>query len=152
MILYLSNFPSLLWQLWRSEPSFLSPFTIQRIIFVYVYTLPWWLRQERTPAMWETWVRSLGWEDPLEEGMPTYCSLLAWRIPHGQRSLPGYSPWGHKESVMTEQLSTQCIHCYIFSLYWTSQIFILSLFCLYFGKHLTELIEWDCSKTNKQEN
>ena len=37
--------------------------------------------------------------------------------PHGQRSLPGYSPWGHKESVMTEQLSTQCIHCYIFSLY-----------------------------------
>ena len=32
------------------------------------------------PAMWETWVRSLGWEDPLEEGMATYSSILAWRI------------------------------------------------------------------------
>ena len=32
-------------------------------------------------AMWETWVRSLGWEDPLEKGMATYSSILAWRIP-----------------------------------------------------------------------
>ena len=32
------------------------------------------------PAMWETWVQSLGWEDPLEE-MATYSSILAWRIP-----------------------------------------------------------------------
>ena len=31
--------------------------------------------------MLETWVRSLGWEDPLEEGMATHCSILAWRIP-----------------------------------------------------------------------
>ena len=33
------------------------------------------------PAMWETWVRSLCWEDPLEEGMATHSSILAWRIP-----------------------------------------------------------------------
>ena len=33
------------------------------------------------PAMWETWVQSLGWEDPLEEGMATYSSILAWRSP-----------------------------------------------------------------------
>ena len=33
------------------------------------------------PAMWETWVRSLGWEDPLEKGMATHSSILAWRIP-----------------------------------------------------------------------
>ena len=33
------------------------------------------------PAMWEIWVRSLGWEDPLEKGKPTYSSILAWRIP-----------------------------------------------------------------------
>ena len=32
-------------------------------------------------AMWETWVRSLGWEDPLGEGMATHSSILAWRIP-----------------------------------------------------------------------
>ena len=33
------------------------------------------------PAMWETWFQSLGWEDPLEEGMTTYFSILAWTIP-----------------------------------------------------------------------
>ena len=33
------------------------------------------------PAMWETWVQSLGWEDPLEEGMATHSSIPAWRIP-----------------------------------------------------------------------
>ena len=32
------------------------------------------------PAVWETWVRSLGQEDPLEEGMATHSSILAWRI------------------------------------------------------------------------
>ena len=32
------------------------------------------------PAMWEIWVRSLGWEDALEEGMATHTSILAWRI------------------------------------------------------------------------
>ena len=33
------------------------------------------------PAMWETWVQSLGWEDSLEEGMTTHSSILAWKIP-----------------------------------------------------------------------
>ena len=33
------------------------------------------------PAMQETWVRSLGWEDPLEKGKATYSSILAWKIP-----------------------------------------------------------------------
>ena len=33
------------------------------------------------PAKWETWVRSLGWEDPLEKGKATHPSILAWRIP-----------------------------------------------------------------------
>ena len=36
---------------------------------------------KNSPAMWETWVQSLGWEDPLEEGMATRSSILAWRIP-----------------------------------------------------------------------
>ena len=36
------------------------------------------------PARQETWVRSLGWEDPLEEGMGTHSSILAWRIPMGR--------------------------------------------------------------------
>ena len=33
------------------------------------------------PAVWETWVRFLGWEDPLEKEMATYSSILAWRLP-----------------------------------------------------------------------
>ena len=53
--------------------------------------------------MRETQVRSLGQEDPLEQEMAIYSSILAWEI-HGQRSLVGCSPWGHKESDMTEQL------------------------------------------------
>ena len=36
---------------------------------------------KNTPAMWETWVQSLGWEDPLEKGKATHSSILAWRIP-----------------------------------------------------------------------
>ena len=36
---------------------------------------------KESPAMWETWVQSLGWEDPLEEGMATHSSILAWKIP-----------------------------------------------------------------------
>ena len=38
-------------------------------------------RLKRLPPMWETWVRSLGWEDPLEKEMVTHSSILAWRIP-----------------------------------------------------------------------
>ena len=52
------------------------------------------------PAMQESWVRSLGWEDPLEKGKATHSSILAWKIPWTV-----YSPWGHKESDMTERLS-----------------------------------------------
>ena len=56
------------------------------------------------PAMQEFWVQSLSWEDPLEKGMATHSSLLAWSIP-GKRSLVGYSPWGHKELDTIEQLT-----------------------------------------------
>ena len=57
------------------------------------------------PAMQETRVQSLGQEDPLEKEMTTqYCHSLVF-LPgqfHGQGSLSGYSPWGHKESYVTE--------------------------------------------------
>ena len=56
------------------------------------------------PAMWETWIPSLGWEDPLEKGMATHSIILAWRIPWTE-SLVGYSPWGLKESDMTWQIT-----------------------------------------------
>ena len=56
------------------------------------------------PAVWETQVRSLRQEDPLEKEVATHSSILAWRI-HGQRSLAGYSLWGCRESNMAERLS-----------------------------------------------
>ena len=43
-------------------------------------------RLKRLPAMWETWVRSLGLEDPLEKEMATHSSILAWRIPWMEES------------------------------------------------------------------
>ena len=42
------------------------------------------------PAVWETWVRSLGWEDPLEKGKATHPSILAWRIPKSQTRLSDF--------------------------------------------------------------
>ena len=60
------------------------------------------------PTVWETWLQSLGWEDPLEEDMATHFNILAWRIPkdrgawwatvHGVTK----SPRGYKELDMTE--------------------------------------------------
>ena len=52
------------------------------------------------------WVRSLGWEDPLEEEMASHSSSLLPGESHGQRSLVGYSPWGHKELETTEHPHT----------------------------------------------
>ena len=73
--------------------------------------LPWWLRQLRSsPEMWETWVRSLGWEDPLEEEMATTPVFLLGKS-HGWRSLAGCSPQGRKESDMTEQLPFLSFYC-----------------------------------------
>ena len=51
----------------------------------------------------ETWVQFLDWEDPLEEGMATHSSTLAWRIPWTEEP-GGQSLWAHKESHTTERL------------------------------------------------
>ena len=56
------------------------------------------------PVMWETWVPSLGWEDPLEEGMATHSSTLAWVIPM-DRGTWGAAVHGIAQSDTTEQLS-----------------------------------------------
>ena len=53
------------------------------------------------PAMWETWVQSLGQEELLEKELTTHSSILAWRIPWTEK--PG-RPWGGKELNTTEKL------------------------------------------------
>ena len=61
------------------------------------------------PAVQEIWVQTLGQEEPLEKGMATYSSVLAWRIPW-QKSPAGLSPWSHTESDTTEQLTRKSLY------------------------------------------
>ena len=59
---------------------------------------------KRLPAMRETWVRSLGWEDLLEKETATHSSTLAWKIPRMEEP-GGLRPWGRKESDTTERFT-----------------------------------------------
>ena len=61
------------------------------------------------PAMWETWVQSLGWEDPLEAGMATHSSILAWRIPSDRGAW-----WVTDYGVAKSQTQLSDIHLHIF--------------------------------------
>ena len=58
-------------------------------------------RLKHLPAMWETWIQSLGWEDPLEREMATHFSILAWRTPWTEE-LGRLQSMGRKESDKTE--------------------------------------------------
>ena len=80
-----------------------SPLTIQKRISSQLLNLASLVAQrlKRLPAMRETWVRSLGWEDSLEKEMATHSSILAWRIPWTE-GLGGLQSTGCKESDMTE--------------------------------------------------
>ena len=57
------------------------------------------------PTIQETRVQSLGWQDPLEKGMATHSSILAWRIPWTEEPGRLHSPWGCKQLDMTGQLT-----------------------------------------------
>ena len=76
---------------------------------------------KKEPAMqepYDRWFPSLGWEDPLEEGMATDSSILTWysyqysSVPWTE-SLTGYSSWGRRESHMTE--ATWHAHTWLFA-------------------------------------
>ena len=54
-------------------------------IFIEKY-LTYKISGKRLPAVWETWVQSLGWEDPLEKGKATHSSILVWRVPRTVKS------------------------------------------------------------------
>ena len=70
------------------------------------------------PAMQEAWVRSLGWEDPLEKGMATHSSVLAWRIPWteepGRLQSMGWQRVGHDWNDLAHSTISEFmgkIHC-----------------------------------------
>ena len=66
-------------------------------------------RVKNLPSMRKSQVQSHGWEYPLEKGMATHSSILAWRIPWTEEPR-GLSPRGHKELDMTETTSHTCTH------------------------------------------
>ena len=88
----------------------LNHWTTSKLLpFIYIYTNIHFsgssenLVVKNLPAMQETWVLCLGWEDPVGKGVAT--SVFLPGESHGQRSLMGYSPWGHRELDTTEQLT-----------------------------------------------
>ena len=70
-------------------------------------------RLKRLPAMRETWVRSLGWEDPLEKEMATHSSILAWRI-----------PWTEEPGGLQFTGSKRVGYDWATSLFWSEKVFI----------------------------
>ena len=91
------------------------------------------------PAMWETWVRSLGGQDPLEKEITTHSGILAWRIPWTEEPA-GLQSMGSQRADMTEQVSTQHTHTSSVCVQFSEVEFILSSvqFCG-FGQMLTAL-------------
>ena len=71
---------------------------------------------KNTSAMLETWVRSLGWEDPLGEGMATHSSILAWRIPMDRGAW-----WATVHEVAKSQTRLSDLHfCFFNTFGWSS--------------------------------
>ena len=64
-------------------------------MYTYLQSFPGGSVVKNPPAIQDTWVQSLAWVDPLEKEMVTHSSILPGEF-HGQRSLVGYNPWGHR--------------------------------------------------------
>ena len=96
-----------------------------------IYSFPGGSVVKNPPAVWETWVQSLGQKDSLEEEMATPSSILAWKIPQTEEPgrLQSYSPWGHRvgHDLVTKQEHhhQQQIQCPVHFLY------MGELYCLY---------------------
>ena len=101
-------------------------------IYIYIHSL---MAQtvKNPPAMQETWIRSLGWEDPLKEGMASHSVFF-----------PGESPWteepGGLQSMGSQRVGHDWVtkhsigHIYNFIFSWCVDFFIMNCFCLFLGK------------------
>ena len=90
------------------------------------------------PAVQETWVQSLGWEDLLEEEMETHSSIHAWKIPLTERSLVGCSPKGHRLGHDWATKHTHTHHKKIFFNLTLNSLSILTLFHTTSGCHTAD--------------
>ena len=82
---------------------------------------------KNSPAMQETQLQSLSWEDPLEKGISTHSSILAWRIPWTEEPGRLQSMGSQKESDMTEQLTLQILLHFLFSLWYSNYAYVIPL-------------------------
>ena len=102
------NVTDTLWKKHKRKKTETNVYRMNEWLIWFIFSSDWASLVAQTvknlSAMQETEVRSLGQEDPLEKGMATHSRILAWRIPWTE-DLVGYSPWGHKKSDMTEQLT-----------------------------------------------
>ena len=81
------------------------------ILFIYLFLSSLVAQKvKHPPAMWETGVQSLGWEDPLEKEKATHSSILAWKSPWTEEPGRLLRPWGGKASDTTEQLHFFTLH------------------------------------------
>ena len=111
---------ALLWTVTKSHRMFITHILflltflklfLKLILYIYIWASLVAQRLKHLPAMQETWVRSLGWEDPLEKGMATYSSILAWRIPWMEE--PGGLPSTGSQRV-GHDWATSLIYIYIY--------------------------------------
>ena len=114
---------------WECERLALRPKNVVWVLlFVYFFTSLVAQTVKRLPTMQETWVQSLGQEDPLEKKMAPTPVFWPGKS-HGPRNLVGYSPWGRKEPDKTERLHFTSLHftlpCY--SLIWPCWFLLNSL-------------------------
>ena len=99
------------------------------------------------PTKWETWLRSLGWEDPLEEEMATHSSILAWRIPWTEEP-GGLQSMGSNRigpNWATNTFFLLIVTLSIFScVYWPSDIVLITQYLckLLLGKMVLSMINW----------
>ena len=101
-------------------------FNLKIIFYLKVWDSPVAQLVKNVPAMWKTWVQSLGWEDPLEKGKDTHSSTLAWRIPWTVQSV------GSRELDTTEPCSLSLLFIYQDDLFAWIHFYHIVLYFLYF--------------------
>ena len=132
-------------EVWALNPGFKFMASSSALIYASICLFPVAQMVKNLPAMQETQVQSLGWEDPLEKGLEIHSSILAWRIPWADETGGLYSSWGRKELDTTELLSFSlfipgsfvnpctylfqhsCMHCSQDN--WFTQPLILATWC-----------------------
>ena len=108
--------------------------------------------------MQETWVQSLGWEDPLENEQPLLTPVFWPGQFHEQGSLMGYRPWGCKESGTTEQLSisSEILYYYIHMCVLSCDQLFATLWSvahqapLYVSLFLARILEWVAISSSRE--